>query len=119
VKKAASGFTDTTEVLIRNANNEARLLCQKGTHMNSASAKTTIEEVVRTLVDALVRCKDRKKMDEQIRIEEEWIENEVERKIKERRFEDEMSKRVMEEMDQQSEQEELRKEDGASSARIR
>jgi hypothetical protein len=41
-------------------------------------------------------------MDEQIRIEEEWIENEVERKIKERRFEDEVSRRVMEEMDQRS-----------------
>jgi hypothetical protein len=65
VKKAASGFTDTTEVLIRNANNEAKLLCREGTHMNSAAAKTAIEEIVRTLVDALVRCKDRKKMDEQ------------------------------------------------------
>jgi hypothetical protein len=41
-------------------------------------------------------------MDEQIRIEEEWIENEVERKFKERRFEEEVSRRVMEEMDQQS-----------------
>ncbi len=102
VKKAASGFTNATEMLIRNANNEARLLCQDGTHMNSASARAAIEEIVRTLVDALVRCKDRKEMDEQIRIEEEWIENEVERKIKERRFEDEVSKRVMEEMGQQS-----------------
>ncbi len=87
VKKAASGFTNSTEMLIRNANNEARLLCQEGTHMNSASARAAIEEIVRTLVDALVRCKDRKKMDEQIRIEEEWIDNEVERKIKERPFE--------------------------------
>jgi hypothetical protein len=102
VKKAASGFTDSTEILIRNANNEARLLCQKGTHMSLASARAAIEEIVQILVDALVRCKDQKRMDEQIRIEEEWIENEVERKIKERRFEDEVSKRVMEEMDQQS-----------------
>jgi hypothetical protein len=102
VKKAASGFTNSTEVLIRNANNEARLLCQEGTHMNSDSARAAIEEIVRILVDALVRCKDRKKMDEQIRIEEEWIENEVERKFKERRFEEEVSRRVMEEMDQQS-----------------
>jgi ribosome-associated translation inhibitor RaiA len=78
VKKAASGFTNSAEILIKNANNEARLLCQKGTHMSSDSARAAIEEVVRTLVDALVRCKDRKKMDEQIRIEEEWIENEVE-----------------------------------------
>jgi hypothetical protein len=70
--------------------------------VNSASAKAATEEIVRILVDALVRCKDRKKMDEQIRIEEEWIKNEVERKIKERRFEDEVSKRVMEEMDQRS-----------------
>ncbi len=70
--------------------------------MGSASARAATEEIVRILVDALVRCKDRKKMDEQIRIEEEWIENEVERKIKERRFEDEVSKRVMEEMDQLS-----------------
>ncbi len=99
VKKAASGFTNSTEILIRNANNEARLLCQRGTYMSSASARAAIEEIVRILVDALVRCKDRKRMDEQIRIEEEWIENEVERKIKERRFEDEVSKRVMEEMD--------------------
>jgi hypothetical protein len=102
VKKAASGFTNSTEMLIRNANNEARLLCQEGTHMSSASARAATQEIVRILVDALVRCKDRKKMDEQIRIEEEWIENEVERKIKERRFEDEVSKRVMEEMDQRS-----------------
>ncbi len=102
VKKAASGFTNSTEMLIRNANNEARLLCQKGTHMSSASARAAIEEIVRILVDALVRCKDRKRMDEQIRIEEEWVENEVERKFKERRFVDEVSKRVMEEMDQRS-----------------
>jgi len=102
VKKAASGFTNSTEMLIRNANNEARLLCQEGTHMSSASARAATEEIVRILVDALVRCKDWKKMDEQIRIEEEWIENEVERKIKERRFEDEVSKRVMDEMDQRS-----------------
>jgi hypothetical protein len=102
VKKAASGFTNSTEMLIRNANSEARLLCQEGTHMSSASARAATKEIVRILVDALVRCKDRKKMDEQIRIEEEWIENEVERKIKERRFEDEVSKRVMEEMDQRS-----------------
>jgi hypothetical protein len=102
VKEAASGFTNSTEMLIRNANNEARLLCQEDTHMSSASARAATEEIVRILVDALVRCKDRKKMDEQIRIEEEWIENEVERKIKERRFEDEVSKRVMEEMDQRS-----------------
>jgi hypothetical protein len=102
VKKAASGFTNSTEVLIRNANNEARLICQKDTHMSSASARAAIEEIVRILVDALVRCRDRKKMDEQIRREEEWIENEVERKIKERRFEDEVSRRVMEEMDQRS-----------------
>ncbi len=33
VKKAASGFTNSTEILIRNANNEARLLCQRGTHI--------------------------------------------------------------------------------------
>ncbi len=92
VKKAASGFTSATEMLIRNANNEARLLCQEGSHMKSASAMTAIEEIVRTLVDALIRCKDQKKMDEQIRMEEEWIENEVERKIREKRFEDEVSK---------------------------
>jgi hypothetical protein len=42
--------------------------------MSSDSARAAIEEIVRILVDALVRCKDRKKMDEQIRIEEEWIE---------------------------------------------
>ncbi len=102
VKKAASGFTSATEMLIRNANNEARLLYQGGVHMNSASARAAIEEIVRTLVDALTRCKNRKEMDEQIRMEEEWIENEVERKIKERRFEDEVSKRVIEEMSQQA-----------------
>jgi hypothetical protein len=70
--------------------------------MSSASARAATEEIVRVLVDALVRCKDRKRMDEQIRIEKEWIENEVERKIKERRFEDEVSKRVIEETSQQS-----------------
>jgi hypothetical protein len=70
--------------------------------MSSASARAAIEEIVRILVDALVRCKDRKKMDEQIRIEEEWIENEVGRKIKERRFEHDVSKRVIEETSQQS-----------------
>jgi hypothetical protein len=102
VKKAANGFTKSTEVLIRNANNEARLICQKGAHRGPASARAAIEETVRILVDALVRCKDREKMDEQIRIEEEWIENEVERKMKERRFENEVSRRVMEEMDQRS-----------------
>ncbi len=53
-------------------------------------------------MDALIRCKDPKEMDEQIRIEEEWIENEVEKKIKERQYEDEVSKRVMDEMGQQS-----------------
>ncbi len=84
VKKAASGFTNSTEMLIRNANKEARLLCREGTHTGSASARAATEAIVRILVDALVRCKERKKMDEQIRIEEEWIENEVERKIKER-----------------------------------
>jgi hypothetical protein len=82
VKKAASGFTNSTEELIRNANGEARLIHQKGAHTSSASAGAAIEEIVRILVDALVRCKDRKKMDEQIRREEEWIENEVERKMK-------------------------------------
>jgi hypothetical protein len=102
VKKAASGFTNSTEELIRNANGEARLIHQKGAHTSSASAGAAIEEIVRILVDALVRCKDRKKMDEQIRREEEWIENEVERKMKERRFEDEVSRRVREEMDQRS-----------------
>ncbi len=70
--------------------------------MDSASARAAIEEIVRTLVDALVRSKERKEMDEQIRMEEEWIENEVERKIKEKQFEDEVSRRVMEEMGQQS-----------------
>jgi hypothetical protein len=109
VKKAASGFTNATEMLIRNANNEARLLCQGGIHMNSASARAAIEEIVRTLVDALTRCKNRKEMDEQIRIEEEWIENEVERKIKERRLEDEVSKRVIEEMSQQAKRREEEK----------
>ena len=102
VKEAASGFTNSTEILIRNANSEARLLCQESTHTGSASARAATEEIVRILVDALVRCKDRKKMDEQIRIEEEWIEKEVERKIRERRFEDEVGRRVMEEMDQRS-----------------
>ncbi len=102
VKKAASGFTNATEMLIRNANNEARLLCQEGSHMKSALASTAIEEIMRTLVDTLIRCKDRNEMDEQIRIEEVWIENEVERKIREKRFEDEVSKRVMEERGQQS-----------------
>jgi hypothetical protein len=102
VRRAASGFTNATEMLIRDANNEARLLCQGGTHMGSASAMTAIKEIVQTLVDALSRCKDRKERDEQIRMEEEWIENEVERKFKEKRFEDEVSKRVMEEMGHQS-----------------
>jgi hypothetical protein len=106
VKKAASGFTNATEMLIGSANNEARLLCLEGTHSDPVSARAAIEEIVRTLVDALIRCKDRKEMDEQIRIEEEWIENEVERKIKERRFEDEVSKRVMGEMSQQSQRRE-------------
>ncbi len=50
VKKAASGFTNSTEVLIRNANNEARLICQKGTHMSSASVRVATEEIARTLV---------------------------------------------------------------------
>jgi hypothetical protein len=102
VKKAASGFTNGTEILIRNANNEARLLCQEGTHMDSATARAAIKDIVRTLVDALVRSREQKEMDEQIRMEEEWIENKVERKIKEKRFEDEVSRRVMEEMGQQS-----------------
>jgi hypothetical protein len=44
-KKAASGFTNATEILIRNSNNEARLLCQEGIHMNSASARVAIEEI--------------------------------------------------------------------------
>jgi hypothetical protein len=70
--------------------------------MSSASAMIVIEGIVQTLVDALVRCKDRKEMDEQTRMEEEWIENEVERKFKEKRFEDEVSKQVMEEMGHQS-----------------
>jgi hypothetical protein len=103
VRRAASGFTNATEMLIRDANNEARLLCQGGTHMSSASAMIVIEGIVQTLVDALIRCKDRKEMDEQIRMEEEeWIKNEVERKFKEKRFEDEVSKRVMEDMGHQS-----------------
>ncbi len=70
VKRAASGFTNATEMLIRDANSEARLLCQGGTHMNSTSAMTAIEEIMQTLVDALIRCKDRKEMEEQIRREE-------------------------------------------------
>ncbi len=40
VKRAASGFTNATEMLIRNANKEARLICHEDSHANSVSAMT-------------------------------------------------------------------------------
>jgi hypothetical protein len=61
-----------------------------------------LEHIMQTLVDALHRCKDQKERDEQVRMEEEWIKNEVEEKFKEKRLEDEVSKQVMKEMNQQS-----------------
>ncbi len=56
---------------------------------------------MQTLVDELSRCKDRKEREEQIRMEEEWIENEVEERFREKWFKNEVGKRVMSEMDRQ------------------
>jgi hypothetical protein len=98
---SAIGFSGATEMLIRDPNYSAKLLCQENTRKGLVSASTATEDIVQTLVDKLSRCKDRKEREEQIRMEEEWIENEVEERFREKWFENEVGKRVMSEMDRQ------------------